>query len=280
MSLTIRATSGSSPPRPGEIRLARRVPRRSAMWRWIHWIDAGCILVCAFTGLFVANPFLVAHIQYVMAWDVALHLYAAVILDVSVVIIAYLYLFSRNEREINQLRPTRENWINLKEAFLNVATLNRDKRFDSSKPDPLNALFFVLLHALVILQLFTGLQLYVEGFSSNMSSVGAWWPELIHFTTDWTTAVMGGNVGVRMVHYATMWFVLSWVVLHIYYEWWRTVVWKESDIAIMFGGYKYARVSSPEVTPDTASSTGAQTGSSLLDVPEMPTRQDRGVDVN
>lgn len=83
-----------------------------------------------------------------------------------------------------------------------------------------------------------------------------------------------------MVHYATMWFVLSWVVLHIYYEWWRTVVWKESDIAIMFGGYKYAPVSSQEVAADTASSTGAQTSSSLLDASETSTGEDRGVDVN
>ena len=257
MGPTVRAISSSSPPRPGEIVLTRRVMRRSAIWRWIHWIDVVGILVCAFTGLFIAMPFFVLNNLYLMAWVISIHLYSAVVLDASVFVIAYLYLFSRNEREIHLLRPTRENWINLKEAFLNVVTLNRRKRFDSSRPDPLNALFFLLLHLMVIVQLFTGLQLYVDGFLGNMSAVGAWWPELLHFTTDWTTVVMGGNVGVRMVHYGTMWFILSWVVLHIYYEWWLTVVWKESDIAIMFGGYKYAPVDSPGVATETPTANGS-----------------------
>src|SRR5665647_565275 len=113
MNLTVRAVDSSTRQRPGEIRLARRVPRRSAAWRWIHWIDALCIAVCAFTGLFIANPFFVAHISYLMAWSISIHLYCAVILDVSVMVIAYLYLFSRNEREIRVLRPNRENWNNM-----------------------------------------------------------------------------------------------------------------------------------------------------------------------
>lgn len=227
-----------------------RAPRRTATWRWLHWIDAGTILVCAFTGLFIADPFFAAHSEYLMAWMIAVHLYAAMVLDVSVFVIAYLYLFSRADRGIDQLRPTRENLTSLKEAFLNVVTVGRRKRFDTRGPDPLNALFFLLLHLLVVFQLFTGLQLYVEGLTDNMSSVGAWWPALCHFFTDWTVPFLGGNVGVRLVHYATMWFILGWAILHVYYEWWRTVVWKEGDIGIMFGGYKYVTRPPDEPTAD------------------------------
>ena len=226
----------------------RLVPRRTATWRWIHWIDVVAILVCAGTGLFIAEPFFVAHVHFLMAWDISIHLYAALVLDVSVFLIAYLYLFSHAERGIDQLRPTRENLTRLKESFLNVLTLNRRKRFDTSKPDPLNALFFVLLHILVVFQLLTGLQLYTQELTGNMSSVGSWWPELCHFFTDWTVPAFGGEVGVRMVHYATMWFILGWIILHVYYEWWRTVMWKEGDIGMMFGGYKHVRVD-PDPSP-------------------------------
>ncbi|HUX04638.1 MAG TPA: cytochrome b/b6 domain-containing protein [Acidimicrobiales bacterium] len=216
-----------------------RVLRRTATWRWIHWLDALAIGACAITGLFIAQPYFAANNHMVMAWDRSIHLYAAAVLDVSVFVIAYLYLFSRAERGIDQLKPTRENVARLKEALLNVVTLNRRKRFDSAGPDPLNALFFALLHVLVVAQLLTGLQMYVQGFTGNMSSVGAWWPALCHFFTDWTVPVLGGNVGVRMTHYALTWFILSWVMLHVYYEWWRTSMWKEGDIAMMFGGYKH-----------------------------------------
>lgn len=216
-----------------------RAPRRTATWRWLHWIQFAAILTCAFTGSYIADPFFSAQVRYLMAWMIAVHLYAAMVLDVMVFVTAYLYLFSRKERGIDQLIPTRENLVRLKEAFLNVATVGRRKRFDSSGPDPLNALWFLVLHALIVLQLLTGLQLYVAALTDNMSSVGAWWPELCHFFTDWTVPAFGGNVGVRMLHYATMWFILGWAVLHVYYEWWRTIVWKEGDIGIMFGGYKY-----------------------------------------
>lgn len=236
----VRTALGERAPRTRYV----RQPRRTATWRWLHWIQFTAILTCAFTGFYIADPFFSINVEYLMAWMIAVHLYAAMVLDVMIFVIAYLYLFSRAERGIDQLRPTRENAVRLKEAFLNLVTLGRRKRFDSSSGDPLNALFFLLLHALIVVQLFTGLQLYVESMTDNMSSVGAWWPELCHFFTDWTVPAFGGNVGVRMVHYATLWFILTWAALHVYYEWWRTLVWREGDIGIIFGGYKF--VSRPE----------------------------------
>lgn len=130
--------------------------------------------------------------------------------------------------------------LRLQEVFLNFVTLNRRKRFDSSRLDPLNALLFVLLHLMVVFQLLTGLQLYVVGLESGISSVGPWWPWLMHVSTDWTQTVFGGLGGVRVAHHIMMYSILAWAVVHIYYEVWRAVVWKGGDIAISFAGYKYA----------------------------------------
>jgi Ni/Fe-hydrogenase 1 B-type cytochrome subunit len=120
--------------------------------------------------------------------------------------------------------------------------LNRRKRFDSSLPDPFNALLFVVLHLLVIFQLFTGFQLYVYGLESGYSVIGTWWPSLLHLSTDWTLTLFGGIGGVRLAHHTMMYPIIVWAILHIYYEVWRTVVWKEGDITISFGGYKLGRV--------------------------------------
>ena len=38
--------------------------------------------------------------------------------------------------------------------------------------------------------LFTGLQLYVHGLASGHSSIGAWWPAMLHLVTDWTLYVL------------------------------------------------------------------------------------------
>jgi Ni/Fe-hydrogenase 1 B-type cytochrome subunit len=227
--------------RPSAHRVYRLDVRMGAWRRIIHWANALSVVAAVVTGIYIANPFYGANYPYVMAWNRTIHLTAATVMDVGVIVIAYLYFFSRVEpiaRE--QLRPTRSNLVRLQEAFLNVLMLNRRKQFDSGPLDPLNALLFVLLHLMVVFQLLTGLQLYVVGLESGISSVGPWWPWIMHFFTDWTQTVFGGIGGVRVAHHVMMYPILAWAIVHIYYEVWRTVMWKEGDITISFGGYKYA----------------------------------------
>lgn len=220
----------------------RRVYRRTVTWRVLHWANVASIVVAAVTGIYIANPYYAANAPFVMAWNRAAHLYAAIVLDVSIILIAYLYFFSHAEREIRHLRPTRKNLLELQEAFLNVVMLGRRNRFDSSQLDPLNVLFFTLLHLMIIFQLLTGLQLYVYGMESGISSVGAWWPDLMHFATDWTVPAFGGIGGVRLVHHFMLYPIVGWALLHIYYEIWRSIMWKEGDVNIMFGGDKFTRL--------------------------------------
>jgi Ni/Fe-hydrogenase 1 B-type cytochrome subunit len=220
----------------------QRVFRRTFTWRVFHWSNVVSIVGCAITGIFIANPFLVAHVKYLMAWTRAIHLYFATVLDVAVIGLAYLYVFSRAEQSIEQLRPTRSNLHAAQEAFLNFVLLNRRKRFDSSRPDPFNALLFVILHILVVVQMITGLQLYVQHFTSGASAIGRWWPSLLHTSTDWTLSLFGGPMGVRTAHLITMYIIIGWALCHIYYEVWRTIAWNEGDIGIAFGGYKFARL--------------------------------------
>jgi Ni/Fe-hydrogenase 1 B-type cytochrome subunit len=89
--------------------------------------------------------------------------------------------------------------------------------------------------------LFTGLQLYVHGLASGESSIGTWWPAMLHLVTDWTLQVFGGNMGVRIAHHISMYLILVWVMCHVYYQIWRTIFWKEGDIAIVIGGSKFVK---------------------------------------
>lgn len=219
----------------------QRIVRMSGIRRLVHWANALSIVVCAITGIYIADPFYSANIPYLTAWNRAIHLYGAVVLDVSLLVIMYFYFFSTVERPVEALIPSRNNLIRLQESFLNFITFNTRKRFDSSLPDPFNALLFLILHGLVAAQLFTGLQLYVAGLESGYSIVGTWWPGLMHLTTDWTQAVFGGLGAVRLVHHAMLYPIVAWALLHIYYEVWRTIAWREGDITIAFGGYKLAR---------------------------------------
>jgi Ni/Fe-hydrogenase 1 B-type cytochrome subunit len=143
---------------------------------------------------------------------------------------------------------------NVKEFFavlINLITLNRSKKFDSTHADSFNTIYFAIFHLLLAWMLLTGLQLYVHGLASGESSIGAWWPWMLHAVTDWTIPVSGWINGaasgmaslmdVRITHHYAMWFIVVWVVFHIYYQVWRTIYWQEGDIAIAFGGDKFVK---------------------------------------
>jgi Ni,Fe-hydrogenase I cytochrome b subunit len=51
----------------------------------------------------------------------------------------------------------------------------------------------------------------------------------------------GTYMDVRYWHHMSMYFIIVWVMIHIYYEVWRTIFWQEGDIAIVFGGSKFAK---------------------------------------
>jgi Ni/Fe-hydrogenase 1 B-type cytochrome subunit len=225
----------------------KEVKRMTGTMRIIHWLNAICMVVAVITGLYIGHPYYQSFIadpavdKYVMAWNRWGHLIVAIIFDVTAVLIGYLYFFSRFEKPYKKLIPTKQNLVEFCEVFLNLITFNRRKQFDSSHSDSYNIVFFTIFHLLLIFMLFTGLQLYVQGLAAGISSIGSWWPSMLHLTTDWTLNVFGGNMGVRIAHHTSMYLILVWVMCHIYYQIWRTIFWKEGDIAIVIGGSKFVR---------------------------------------
>jgi Ni/Fe-hydrogenase 1 B-type cytochrome subunit len=226
----------------------KQVKRMTGAMRIIHWANAISMVAAVITGLYIGHPYYQTLIadgavdKYVMAWNRWGHFIVAIIFDVTSILVAYLYFFSRFEKPYKKLIPTGKNVAEFGEVLLNLVTLNRRKKFDSTHSDSFNTVYFTIFHVLLVWMLFTGLQLYVHGLESGESSIGAWWPALLHIATDWTIPVTGGTLmDVRISHHETMWLIITWVAFHIYYQIWRTIFWKEGDIAIVFGGSKFAK---------------------------------------
>ena len=226
----------------------RKIKRMTAAMRINHWIVAIAMVAAVITGLYIGHPYYQTLIaepavdKYVMAWNRWVHLMAAIIFDVSSIVVFYLYFFSRFEKPILKLIPTPKNVVEFVMVFVNLITFNRVKKFDSSHADSFNAVFFFVFHLLLLWMLFTGLQLYVHGLESGHSSIGDWWPAMLHWATDWTVPFTGGTyMDVRYWHHMSMYFIIVWVMFHIYYQVWRTIFWQEGDIAIVFGGSKFVK---------------------------------------
>ena len=234
----------------------KNIKRMTPAMRIIHWVNAISMVVAVITGLYIAEPYYQTLIaepavdKYVMAWNRWGHFIVAIIFDVTSIIVAYLFFFSRFEKPILKLLPTPTNIKEFFAVLVNLLTFNRSKKFDSSHSDSFNTVYFTIFHLLLAWMLFTGLQLYVHGLESGESSIGTWWPSMLHLVTDWTIpashAIMGGGptasiMDVRITHHITMWLILAWVAFHIYYEIWRTIFWQEGDIGIVFGGNKFVK---------------------------------------
>ncbi len=223
------------------------VKRMTVAGRIIHWVNAISIVAAVITGLYIGHPYYQSFIadpavdKYVMAYNRLIHFVGAIILDVTSIIIAYLYFFSRFEKPYQKVIPNKKNLAEFWEVVVNLFSFNRRKNFDSTHSDSFNTVYFTIFHILLVMMLLTGLQLYVHGLESGLSSVGTWWPALLHLSTDWTLTVFGGNMGVRIAHHTMMWWIIVWTIFHIYYQIWRTIFWREGDIAIVFGGEKFVK---------------------------------------
>jgi Ni/Fe-hydrogenase b-type cytochrome subunit len=225
-----------------------KIKRMTAFMRLNHWVVAICMVAAIITGLYIAHPYYQSMISqdsantFVMAWNRWIHFMAAIIFDVSSIVIAYLYFFSRFEKPYKKLIPNSTNIKEFVEVVVNLITLNRVKRFDSSHSDSFNIVYFTIFHLLLLWMLLTGLQLYVHGLASGQSSIGAWWPWMLHLATDWTVWATGGTyMDVRIAHHMSMYVIIVWVMFHIYYQVWRSVFWQEGDINIVVGGTKFVK---------------------------------------
>jgi len=235
----------------------KQVKRMTPYMRINHWVVAFSMVAAIVTGLYIGHPYYQTYIadpavaKYVMAWNRWVHFMIAIIFDVSSIVIAYMYFFSRFEKPYKKIIPNAQNIKEFVEVLLNLVTLNRRKRFDSTHADSFNTVFFLVFHMLLVWMLLTGLQLYVHGLASGLSSIGNWWPWMLHFATDWTIPVSNFLIGsasttacimdVRISHHITMWWIIAWIVFHIYYQVWRTIFWKEGDIGIVVGGTKFVK---------------------------------------
>lgn len=226
----------------------KQIKRMTPAMRIVHWVNVFSIVAAVITGLYIGHPYYQSMIadpavhKFVMAWNRWIHFIGAILLDVTSIVVAYLYFFSRFEKPYKKLIPNPDNVKEFCEVVINLATLNRRKKFDSSHSDSFNTVYFTIMHLMLAWMLLTGLQMYVHGLESGYSSIGSWWPWMLHTVTDWTIAVTGGTLmDVRISHHITMWLIVAWVMFHIYYQVWRTIFWKEGDIAIVIGGVKFAK---------------------------------------
>ncbi len=228
--------------------LYRRDKRFSAYKRLLHWMTALAFLGCAVTGMYIGHPTWwigskgVKPDAFVMGYIRLTHYICAIILDIILFQWLYLFFFGRDPW-YKSVFPIRKS---LKEYFMflkNMFTLSeKDKPRVTERMDAMNGwglmVFVILVKAFL---LFTGFGMLMNqlNFSNSLfGHVSAWFLGLIALPAKW---VLKEQVLIRKIHHILAWIAITTVSIHIYIQIWRSVFWKEGDVEIVIGGYKFIK---------------------------------------
>lgn len=213
------------------------------IWSWpirlTHWFTFLSVLVLSVTGYYIAFPpafiapkgepfenFLMSQIRF-------LHFLSAVVLIICFLVATYLIFYYKFHVLWRDIRPTPSNmklaWKSIK-YYLGFSKVHQ--RYDFL--DPMAMLSILSYTLLGLILIFTGIALYSiprAGTGLGLS--------LLQFLSAWTVPLFGSLQGIRVAHHFSMWLLLGWFTIHLYFQIWKSVRLKQYDISAIIGGYKY-----------------------------------------
>jgi len=217
-----------------EHKVMRRVYVFSVPVRLFHWVNAFCIFILIGTGLIMANPPALqqgheASFGYWFGTVRFLHFAAAYIFTAVFVLRIYL-LFAGNKFERwPNFFPTNSRFFKDLMAVIKMDVfLKKNKQHFAIGHNALAGLSYLILFFFMAIMVLTGFALY-----SNMST--AFFPQMF----SWVTALLGGDIMVRMVHHVSMWVFILFILIHIYLVLYHDYVEGHGEISSMGGGWKF-----------------------------------------
>ncbi|MBI5815018.1 MAG: Ni/Fe-hydrogenase, b-type cytochrome subunit [Nitrospinae bacterium] len=208
--------------------------------RLLHWTMFFSVMVLLPTGYYIGNPTALfghgeAYNQFIMADIRVYHFFAAMALDISIMLRFYLAFFSMYHRDWFEVLPIPSRIIGAIQIARSYLTFKKPPFY--RHVDPLDGLTFLCLHLFMVLQLVTGFHLYAHALPGNY-----WWSRLIHLGTDWVVPVFGSDQAVRNVHHLMLWITIAGIIMHVYIQVIKTIIWRDGHISAIVGGYKYRDV--------------------------------------
>ena len=219
-------------------RLVPEPPGAGLMYVWelpvrvTHWLIVLSIAVLAVTGFYIGDPFISvsgpARDHFVMGTMRVIHLYAAIVFTLSVLVRVY-WMFAGNyyARWHEFIPVTRRRLNSTWQAMRFYGFVRRDPA-----PYPghsgLAALAYAAIYLICFVMIATGLALYTVYAPAD--SVFQWFRFLI--------PIFGGLQTIRLIHHIGMWLLLIFMIHHVYSAILFSFTERSGIIDSMFSGYK------------------------------------------
>lgn len=197
-----------------------------------HWTRVIAIAVLTFTGFYIHWPFIAGGAEsFIMSWMRFLHFVAAYVLILGLVVRVYMAFrstFDADWKDFGIIRNIK-NIPDILGYYLFIKGSHQDYR----KYNPLQALAYLGVAAVIVVTAFTGGALYhgnVFGFIKAPDSFL------------WVNALLGGESATRIVHILSMWFFIVFVLIHVYMSIMATWVNKDRTFTSILTGYKLKKL--------------------------------------
>jgi Ni/Fe-hydrogenase 1 B-type cytochrome subunit len=198
--------------------------------RVTHWVNVLSIIILAMTGIFIGTPKTLAldPSQFVMGWIRFIHFVAAYVFSIS--FLARIYWMFKGNRYANwrEFFPilTGEGRRNMMETFKYYAFIGK-KAPHTVGHNSLAGSAYATVFVLYLVMICTGFALYSERAPQS----------LMHKLTGWLFFLFS-NQGMRLTHHMVMWFLIGFVIHHIYSAWLMDIKERGGVMSSIFSGYK------------------------------------------
>ena len=201
-----------------------------------HWFNALAIVVLMITGWFIAHPLPTmpgeASEHFLMGYIRFAHFAAAYIFIIGFVARVY-WAFVGNEHARQIFLPpilSAEWWGGVWHEVKWYAFLTREPRKYTGH-NPLATLFMhIMLIWGSVFMIVTGLALYGEG-----TQAGSW----AHtWFTSWVIPLFGQSQTVHTFHNLGMWYILCFVLIHVYVSIREDIMSRQSLVSTMVSGWR------------------------------------------
>jgi Ni/Fe-hydrogenase 1 B-type cytochrome subunit len=201
--------------------------------RVTHWLLFFSVLILSATGYYISHPFIgvpgPAKDHFVMGTVRAIHLYAAIVFSLAVLVRIYWMFVGNSYARLSQFIPVSlERVRGLGNTFLYFCFVRRD--LDRSPGhDPLAGATYGLIFVVYLALISSGLALYTV--YAPVNSPFQLFRVLI--------PVVGGLQAARLIHIISIWVILTFAVIHIYCVWVFSAVQRFGIADSIFSGYSF-----------------------------------------
>ncbi len=201
-----------------------------------HWVSAAAIVVLSVSGYLIGSPLPSvsgeASDHFVMGYVRYFHFVAAYIFAIGFIGRLY-WAYAGNHHAKQLFLPPlldKEWWSEVWHEIRWYSFLEKSpKKYVGHNPLASLAMFFMFVTGSIFM-IFTGAALYAEG-----QGMGSWWYEAF---ASWLIPLFGQSQDVHTWHHLGMWFIIVFVMFHIYAAIREDIMSRQSLVSTMINGWR------------------------------------------